>query len=279
MQMQRNNCSPYFPWTLLRFWMMRLLPGWCFMAAMIFAVQIAVCGIVHDNENVKAMLNFLKILPGFFRNIVGQHLSAESTDALIAIGYQHPLVLILYMVFAVGTPTGILVGESQRGTMELILSRPVTRTQVYVCAVLPTLLGMFALTQVMFLGTVAGTRIFEFERDIHLVPFYKTALNGGLVAAAVGGISTFIATLNKDRGRAVGIAVAYLVLDYFVRLIGTWWPMMHRLERWTLFHYVGSREIFLEGAYPVQKMLVLGLITLGTVLAGWIIWRRRDLPA
>ena len=120
-----------FPLGLLWFYVTRIFPGWLFLGVFILLFQIAVCGIVHDNDNVKAMLQFLKIMPPLVRNMFGgAYLTPSNTPALIAIGYQHPLVLILYMVFAVGTPTSLLVGEVQRGTMELILSRPTTKTQV-----------------------------------------------------------------------------------------------------------------------------------------------------
>jgi len=50
--------------------------------------------------------------------------------------------------------------------MELILSRPVTKTQVYLCATALTLAGMFALVMVMFLGTVAAVHIYVFSEPI-----------------------------------------------------------------------------------------------------------------
>ncbi len=53
--------------------------------------------------------------------------------------------MFLYMLYAVGVPAGLLTGEIQRGTMELILSRPITKTQVYVCAAVLTLVGLFGL--------------------------------------------------------------------------------------------------------------------------------------
>ena len=54
--------------------------------------------------------------------------------------------------------------------MELILSRPVTKDQVYVCAALPTVVGTCALTAIMFLGTKTGTSLFDFGRPVPLGP-------------------------------------------------------------------------------------------------------------
>ena len=269
-----------FPFRLLWFWWLRVLPGWGLIAAVIFLFQIAICAIVHDNDNVKALLAFVQILPPFVKSMLGgATLRPDNTAALISIGYQHPFVLILFMVYAVGTPTGLLAGEVQRGTMELILSRRVTKTQVYVCAALPALLGMFALALAMFLGTVAGTSIYSFEKPVPLDGFFRIAVNGGCMAVAVGAISLFVASINRERGRAVGWAVAYLVVDYFAHLISGWWPMMKRLGPWTLFYYVNGPKAFLERAWPLREMLALLCIAAVATAAGWLLWRKRDLPA
>ena len=130
-------------------------------------MQIAVAAIVHDNANVRTFLSFLKMLPSIVRTALGGDMvESGSMTALLTIGYQHPFVMFLYMLYAVGVPTGLLTGEVQRGTMELILSRPITKTQVYICAAVLTLVGMFALVVVMFLGTVAAVNIYTFSEPI-----------------------------------------------------------------------------------------------------------------
>jgi ABC-2 type transport system permease protein len=268
---------PPFPAPLLRFWIARVLPAWCGTAAIIFLMQISVCGIVHDNEKVKALLTFLDALPSIVKAAMGgEALHLGNTSQLIAIGYQHPLVLFLYMLFAVGVPTGLLTGEVQRGTMELILSRSATKTQVYLSAGLLTLGGMFALTMVMFLGTVVATRIYEFGQPVRLDLFFRLAVNGGMLAGAVGAIALSAAAFFRGRNAAVGFSAAFLVVDYFIGIIAEWWPPMKVLEPATLFHYVGGPEI--GTGWPLGNMLVLGGILVTAGLLGGVIWARRDLP-
>jgi ABC-2 type transport system permease protein len=274
-----GESSAPFPFRLLRFDLARILPGWAFIGAFIFVFQIAICGIVHDNKNVQAMLAFMDLLPFVKSFFGGVGLTAENTAGLIAMGHQHPLVLILFMVYAVGTPTNLLVGEVQRGTMELVLSRRVTRSQVFVCAALPTVAGMFLLTFIMFLGTVAGTSIFHFDRPVPLFGFFQLAINSAFLASAVGAIAMFIASFSRERGRAVSLSVGYLVLDYFVNLISNWWPSTAFLHPWSLFHYAAGAKIFGQHQWPLSEMGVLAGVGGAALLAGWLIWRRRDLPA
>jgi len=266
-----------FPFELLRFSFIRMLPAWCGVASLIFLMQIAVCGIVHDNESVRTMLSFIDMLPPIVKSALGgQSLRLDNLPALIAIGYQHPFVLFLYMFFAVSVPTGLLTGEVQKGTMELVLSRSVTKTQVYICAGVPTLVGMFALVMVMFSGTVIATNIYDFGEPIPLDLFFRIAVCGGLFASTVGAIALLSAGIFRSRNMAVGAAVAYLVINYFISLVSEWWPRMKSLEPFTLFNYVGGREI--NFGWPTGNMCVLAAVLVVAAVSGSIIWQRRDLP-
>ena len=267
-----------FPFPLLRFWTLRIVPVWCFIAFWIFLFQLAICGIVHDNERVRALLQYIDMLPAFMKALMGgEVLEVGNVAGLIAIGYEHPLVLLLYMLFAVGVPTALLAGEIQKGTMELILSRQATKTHVYICTGLITVTGMYALVLVMFTGTVVATRLYDFYQEVPLYFFFKIAIVGGMLASAVGGIALLAAACFR-RGTAVWVTVAYLVANYFVSIITDWWPRMKWLAPMTIFNYVDGPKIFANPGWPISDMCVLlAVLTVSTALGG-IIWHRRDLP-
>jgi ABC-2 type transport system permease protein len=244
---------------------------------LIFLMQISVSGIVHDNEKVKTLLSFLDVLPSIVKAALGgEMLRLGNTAGLIAIGYNHPFVLFLYMLFAVGTPTGLLAGEVQRGTMELILSRSTTKVQVYACAGLLTLVGMFALVLVMFLGTVASVHIFPFRDRVPLDIFFRLAINGGLLASTFGAFALLCAGTFARLYAAVGAAVAFLVANYFVAVVSNWWPRMAFLQRVTLFYLVDGSDLW-QG-WPLRNMALLAAILVAAATLGAVIWQRRDLP-
>jgi hypothetical protein len=275
--MTRDGHAP-FPWPLLRFWTQQTFPMWFGMALVIFLFQIAVCAIVHDNDKIEAFLKLLDFFPFVKSLLGGKALQAGNVSGLIAIGYNHPLVMILYMLYAVGVPTNLLAGEVQRGTMELILSRQTTKTQVYACAGLITVIGMFAMVLAMFLGTVAGTTLYEFTQDVPLGDFFNIAVNGGLMASAVGAIALLAAACFR-RPVAVGLTVSYLVVMYFTSFVSEWWPRMAFLSPTTLFHYINSFDIFVKHVWPARDMAVLVAVMVVATILGGIIWQRRDLSA
>lgn len=264
---------------LLWFWFARLFMVWLMIALLIFLMQLAICGIIHDNEGVERLMNFIDMLPKVVKAVLGgEGLQVGNLPSLIAIGYNHPMVLTLFLLFAVGVPTGMLAGEVQRGAMELILSRSVTKIQVYVCAGVITVAGMFGLVIVMFLGTVTARGIYDFGRPVPLYGFFQLALNAGLLAVAIGAISLLSAASFRRRGTAVGVAVAYIMVNYFASIVTEWWPKMANMERFVIFNYVRTDKIFTTGAWPLNDMAVLAAVSIVAFLAGGIIWQRRDLP-
>ncbi len=273
-----NKARTPFPWPLLRFWTRRTLLLWCLIAAMIFLLQIFYCGIVHNNERVKALLQYMDMLPSFMKTAFGgEMLQLGNISGLMAMGYNDPLVLLLYMLFAVGVPTGLLAGGVQKGTMESILSRHTTKTQVYICAGLITITGMFALVLVMFSGTVVSTKLYQFDQTVRLYPFFIVAIVGGMLASAVGGIALLAAACFR-RSTAIWLTTIYLVLNYFAEIVAEWWPRMKWLKHITIFDYVNDSAILTESVWPISDLCVLISILVVSTLLGGFIWSRRDLP-
>jgi len=268
-----------FPFVLLRFWLRRTLWLWVLIGFWIFITQVIHCSIAQDNEKVKLTLNYLELMPGFIKSVLGgEILKMGNITAFIAISYQHPFVLTLYMIFAVCVPTGLLAGHVQSGTMELILSRSVTKNQVYICACILTLIGMLALVAVMFFGTVVGINVCSFDQEISLWPFFRAAIVGGLLSGTAAGVSLLAAAAFRNRGRAVGLAMAFFIVNYFVDLIAGWWPRAKFLGPSSIFYYVDPPKILFGTTWPIGDMAVLGSILIVAVIAGGIIWNRRDLP-
>ena len=58
----KPNRSP-FPFPLLRFWAVRILPAWLFIGLVVFLFQINTCAMVHDDEKITVILKLIDMLP------------------------------------------------------------------------------------------------------------------------------------------------------------------------------------------------------------------------
>ena len=218
-------------------------------------------------------------MPSFVTTMLGEDLfEAGNITGFIAITYQYPLVLALYLIFVVCVPTGLLTGHVQSGNMELILSRSVTKNQVYICVCLLTFVGMLGLVILMFCGTVVGISICSFEQEISLRPFIRASVFGGLLSSTTAGVSLLAAALFRTRGRAVGLAMGFFITNYFIDIIAEWWPKAGFMGPVSIFHYFDMPKVLMDGVWPIRDMCVLGSVLIVTVIAGGIVWNRRDLP-
>jgi hypothetical protein len=267
---------PRFPFVLLRFWFARVFPAWLGIGLLIFLMQIGVAAIVHDNLNVRTFLAFINMLPSIVKTALGgDMLDSGSMTALLTVGYQHPFVMFLQMVFVVGVPAGLLTAEVQKGSMELILSRAVAKTHVYICAAIVAVVGTFGLVLVMFGGTAAAVNLYTFSEPIDLHLFFRIAMTSGLLACTFGAFALLIAVTFRRFYAAVGVAVAFLTLNYFVAIVAQWWPDLKFLRKATLFYLIYYSNLW-QG-WPVRNMAILAAIALAVAGVGALIWRRRDL--
>ena len=216
---------------------------------------------------------FANVFDVMSRSTGGDVFSIRGT---VALGLVHPIALATIQV--VGFAAAAVAGERQRGTLEVLLARPLERRVLHRTLLAATLL-FAALTEAAVLGgIVAGALLFGVAGDLRAVDIALCWLNGVALFGALGAIS-LAASVSFDRvGPALGIALAVTLVGYTVEFVGTLWPDAAWLRPYSLFRYFQPTKI-LAGAFEPGDLLVLGAI-LGAAVA-WAAWLfpRRDLAA
>ncbi len=77
----------------------------------------------------------------------------------ITLGTQHPLAIAMLGVFAVGATSTAIAGERQRGTLEVLLARPIGRTTTYLTVLIALLLVVATVLGALLAGFVAGVLV------------------------------------------------------------------------------------------------------------------------
>lgn len=268
------------PFRLALHWAGRYAPVWLLLAAVIFIVQTVLAAVLHERTEIASFMRILDRMPKIFKAIIGgDDLMPSNVLSIVAIGYQHPLILTSLMINAVLLPSGLLTAESERGTMELLLARPITRTRVYLLTGLLTATSQLALVSVVFLGTAIWTRYFDYGDPIPLEGFVHVTIHLMALGLAVVGLSLAASAWFNERGKAIGVVVGYLVGSYLMDFSAVWLPSLKNLHPYTLFYYCRPNPILEAGEINVRQLVTLLSIALvATALGGWR-WRRRDLYA
>ncbi len=218
----------------------------------------------------------------FMQKILAALLGAEvgkvvGPAILSMIGWSHPLLLALVWAQAIVVCTRVPAGEVDRGTLDVLLALPVTRTSLYVSESAPFVITSLLIVSVGLAGNVIGNWISGLERAGSLRQLALVAINLYALSLAVGGLASFLSSVCDRRGRAVGSAFAVMLASLFLSSISTFDATVKKASVASLLNYYRPFRILQERASPLEDILVL--LVVGTVLwvCGAVVFVRRDL--
>jgi ABC-2 type transport system permease protein len=196
----------------------------------------------------------------------------------IALGAIHPIAVALSCVLSVGFGALAVAGERQRGTLEVVLARPVSRRSAYGTLFVAMVVFVGLVSAAGIVGSVASSSVFGVldELDVGNAPMLW--LNVTLLYVALGSIA-MAASVSFDRlGPALGIALGFTVISYFLEVLGSLWSDAEVLQPLSVFHYVDPQAV-LSGQAEPSELLVLAVVALAGVVWSLIVFPRRDLAA
>jgi len=196
----------------------------------------------------------------------------------VALGFIHPIAIALGAVFAIGFPAFAIAGERQRGTLEILLARPISRRAVYRTTLAATWLFVVAALTANTAGVVAGSLLFGVAGELDAGLLALTWLNASILLGAFGSLA-LAASASFDRpAPALGIILAVSIAAYAVEFLGAIWPDLAWLLPWSLFHYFQPAEILGGKPDGVDLLVLVGVAVAATAYGLWI-FPRRDLAA
>lgn len=196
----------------------------------------------------------------------------------ITIGTQHPIAIAMLGIFAVGATATAIAGERQRGTLEVLLARPVSRVTVYLSLLIGLLLVVGLVLATLIGGFIVGSAIQGVLDELPLEHVPMLWVNGFLLW---GAFATFglAASVSFDRpGPALGLTLAYLLVNYFLEILGSLWREVAWTQEYSLFHHFQPTEI-LEGALDPIDLVILGIAFVVPIVYALVVFPRRDLAA
>jgi len=216
------------------------------------------------------------IIPEAFLRLLGA--DPFSLNGAVALGAVHPVALGMQLVYPVGFAAAAIAGERQRGTLEVLLSRPVSRRTVFATLLLATTLFAVVTTVAQVIGTVAGATLYGVADRLEPSALAFLALNTLLLLVALAAVC-LAASASYDRlSMPIAIGLVIVIAGYVLEVLGTLWPDAAFLQPLSPFHYLRPLEI-LAGRAAMTDLLVLA--ALGAAAAAFGLWRfpRRDLAA
>jgi ABC-2 type transport system permease protein len=211
-------------------------------------------------------------------NVTPEFLEAAGLAGYLSLGFSHPVYHLLAGATVIWFAARSLAGEMERGSIQISLSRPMSRLQVYAARVIGILGVSLAVAIAGPIGMVVGIQIGSPSGQFDYAHLLSQAGASFLLAFAIGGATLLISATASRMGQAVGWSIALLVISYVVDYFAELWDALRPIEPFSVFDYYDPARALTRGSIPLENIAVLGIVGLVGTMAGAIVFARRDLP-
>ena len=260
--------------TIRETWLMTLLYA---MAVALFEVLLAYVIPRFSAEMSEQWLK-LDFVRTIFKGLLGTEVAEMlGPEALASMAWVHPLLLTLVWAHAVTFCSRFPAGEIDRGTIDIALALPVSRLDFF-CGESLVWLGSGL---VVVLAGLAGSLVGVCGSFGPQAGAGWDALpvlgNLYCLYLAVGGIAWLASSLCNRRGRAVSIALAFVLVSYTWNFLVQFWDVARALPQVSVLYYYRPLATLHSPSWPWPDMLVLLCIASVTWAAAGLVFRRRDI--
>jgi ABC-2 type transport system permease protein len=202
-------------------------------------------------------------------------------DASTLIGFLHfelfSMMLPAGMIaFAAGMASGFTAGEESRGTIDVLLSYPVSRRRLVLEKSLAIVIACIVAAAVTGVFAVVGAAISASE-----LPVGPLAAALGLVvllALAFAAMALAISAATGNRAASIGITVALMIAMYLMDALANIVDGLNAIRPLSLFRYYTAHDPLRYGLDPGDTAVLIAVTAAFLVIALGA-FERRDLAA
>jgi len=241
--------------------------------------QLLMLTLVVETDLLSIAQIFFKRFPPNVQQFLGEELLAQfSVNGAVAFGYNHPIVLIFLAVIAIMLPAKHIAGEIENGTLESLLSLPITRFKLAFSLWFLSNLALLLVIVGGWLGSIAGLMIYPQVSELNFSFLFRIGMNLWLLTLAINAYTFLFSAFSRDGGkvtqRAAGLTLFFFFLNYTVKL----WDKASFLKPVTIFTYYQPQALAMNQNLWLKHCAVLVLLTVVLIVIAFRRINLRDIP-
>lgn len=181
-----------------------------------------------------------------------------------------PLIL---GIFALLTGSGLLAADEEKGTLDLLLAYPISRTGLFAGRVLAFVAALAGILGLMWLGLVVGRlwSTIDLSPAVLARPFYSA----GAVILLFGSLGLLLSLLLPSRRAAASISGLALAASFFVTSLARVNPDLEPLTRLSPLTYYQGGDALL--GLDAGRLVGLLAVSISFLVVAWWLFERRDI--
>lgn len=262
-----------------------LRESWVMLAVLVVAIAgfeilfvLAVSSFSKELIEIWSKFSFLR---GLVQALAGADLTTDvNATSFMSIGFAHPFLYAVTWAFLLTTCTRVIVGEIDRGTTDILLTLPISRTSHYVSVSLVWMGMGVPICVAVWVGMLLGPMFSPRESEpIDMAVLWLPVINLFALYVAIGCMTMLISSWMTRRGPAVGLALGLLLAGFVHNFVCTLTPEMKPWGFLSLLNFYRPLESIRAHALPWRDVAVL--LGFGAICwaAGLLRYQRRDIPA
>jgi len=178
----------------------------------------------------------------------------------------------LFLVYGIGRGARAVAGEEETGTLEVLLTTPVSRTRVLVEKALALLTGVTVLGLVLFVTMIAFGPLVDLGLSIRYAAAAAASMT--LLGAEFGLLALAFGAITGRRGPAITVAGVAAVASYVLFAMGA---LVEEVEPWRFlspFQHAMGTDPILNGMSAGYTLAMVAVGVVAIVLGGPLLERR-----
>jgi ABC-2 type transport system permease protein len=215
---------------------------------------------------------------GMYRAFGGAEMDF-STQAMAAAVWNHPVVLLMVLGWAISRGSAAVAAEIERGTLDLTLSRPVRRGMYLSSQVLFGVFGIAVLAVAVICGQLLAWKYYHMQASPVFAGLLRPAAMYLALGVAIYGYTLPLSALDSVRWRASILGVAITLGGLICMILARQLDGYDWLEKLSVFQAYAPVTAAMKGDPLAFNGGVLAGIFAAGVAVSMVIFSYRDLPA
>ncbi len=251
------------------------------LSALLYALALLACGYVMvvifpSIARIQVAQDYFDAMPSVMKAFTGQEIVNITTlEGFLTVEFFNTTWLLIMGVFSCLFAGALVAEETERRTLEIVLSAPVTRTRFVASKLAGFLTLLVLLALASFVGLSLGMAQIGERIEARLLVY--AFLTGTMCVATVGSIALWFSCLFNGQRRAVGVAIVVFLALYMFNVVAVLLEQYPLLGYLSLMHYHDAGTIFRQQAIPWPDMAILLGVFSVMVGASLVTFRRKEI--
>ena len=223
----------------------------------------------------EAFSEFLEHPPKAVQALAGGSIDFLSPQGWLSSALTHPITMSLLIAAGLAVAANAVATEIERGTIDLVLVRPIGRLSFLLGKAGAVLVSVTAVELGGFLGVLLARATVARVGELSLAEVARAFLGSWVLFSAFGMLGLLVSARTGLRGRAIGIGVGIVVVTFFLRFIALLIDGLASLRFASPFHYFDPGQLIAGSSmWKLLVLLALGAVALAAAVESF---GRRDL--